>query len=141
MKYTQVKNPIWSNSEHTQINCEVDFDDLQEQFVPFTADPLDIYNPASKEIFDDCVAGKYGQVGEYVPYVPTAEYNKQKAKQLLQDTDWTTIADVANPALSNPYLTNQAEFFAYRSALRAIAVNPTAGALTWPTKPQEQWSN
>jgi hypothetical protein len=74
------------------------------------------------------------------PYVPSADDNKVKAVQLLQATDWTTIADVADPALSNPYLTNQAEFFAYRSALRAIAVNPTAGDLTWPTKPQEQWS-
>ena len=75
------------------------------------------------------------------PYVPSAEDNKVKAVQLLQATDWTTIADVADPALSNPYLTNQAAFFAYRSALRAIAVNPTTGDLTWPTKPQEQWSS
>ena len=74
------------------------------------------------------------------PYVRPAEQNKQQAVYLLQQTDWASIPDVADPALSNPYLTNQAEFFAYRSALRAIAVNPTAGALTWPTKPQEQWS-
>jgi hypothetical protein len=141
MKYTQVKNPIWANAEHTAINCEVDFDDLQEEFVPFTADPTDPYNPASKEIFDDCVSGKYGQVGEYVPYVPTAEDNKQKATQLLQQTDWTTISDVADPALSNPYLMNQSDFFAYRSSLRQIAVYPTAGEINFPTKPQEQWSS
>jgi hypothetical protein len=82
--------------------------------------------------------------GQFIPYVappPTAEENKQKAVTKLQATDWTTIADVADPALSNPYLMNQAEFFAYRSSLRAIAVNPTAGVLTWPTKPQEQWSS
>jgi hypothetical protein len=82
--------------------------------------------------------------GQFIPYVPpppTAEENKQRAVNALQQTDWTTIADVADPALSNPYLTNQAEFFAYRSSLRAIAVNPTAGNLTWPQKPQEQWSS
>lgn len=143
MKYTQVKNPVWTNAEHTEINCEVNFDDLPEEFVPFTANPNDPYNPASKEIFDACVAGDYGPVAEYVPpppYVPTADDNKQKAVQLLQQTDWTTIPDVADPNLSNPYLMNQAEFFAYRSQLRAIAVNPTAGNLDWPVKPQEQWS-
>jgi len=80
---------------------------------------------------------------QYVPpvAVPTAEENKQNAVNKLQQTDWTTIADVADPALSNPYLTNQAEFFAWRSQIRAIAVNPTAGNLDWPVKPQEQWSN
>jgi hypothetical protein len=75
------------------------------------------------------------------PYVPTAEENKARAVQILQATDWTSIPDVADPALSNPYLTNQAEFFAYRSALRAIAVNSTEGNLDWPVQPTEQWSN
>lgn len=141
MNYTAVKNPVWADAEHTIINCEVDFDDLSEEFVPFTADPNDTYNPSSKQIFDDCKAGMYGVVGEYVPYAPTAENNKQKATQLLYETDWATIADVADPALSNPYLTNQSEFFAYRSALRQIAVHPVAGNINWPTMPSAIWSN
>lgn len=139
MNYTIVKNPVWANMQRTLINCEVDFDDLPEEFVPFTADPNDINNPSSKQIFDDCKAGMYGPVGDCVPYVPTAENNKQKAIQLLYETDWATIADVADPALSNPYLTNQSEFFAYRSALRQIAVNPVAGNIDWPTKPAAVW--
>ena len=143
MNYSQVKNPVWGNAQHTVINCDVDFDDLSEEFVPFTANPLDTSNPASKEIFDACVEGEYGQIAEYVPpppYIPSAETNKQTATQLLYETDWTTIPDVADPALSNPYLMNQADFFVYRSALRQIAVYPTAGNLDWPVKPQEQWS-
>lgn len=138
--YSQVKNPVWANAEHTIINCEVDFGHLDDEFVPFTANPNDAMS-YSKEIFDECVAGKYGEIGEYVPYIPTANDNKQKASQLLQQTDWTTISDVADPALSNPYLMNQADFFAYRSALRQIAVYPTAGEIIFPTKPQEQWSS
>lgn len=144
MKYTDVKNPIWANEQHTEINCDVDFDDLKEEFVPFTANPLDLYNSASKQIFDDCVAGKYGVIAEYVPlppHIPTAEENKIKASNLLSETDWTTISDVADPVLSNPYLMNQADFFAYRSTLRRIAVYPTAGNITFPIKPQEQWSS
>jgi hypothetical protein len=94
---------------------------------------------------NDITVGNYTyDNGVFVPYIapaPTAEENKAKASELLYATDWTTIADVADPALSNPYLMNQADFFAYRSALRQIAVYPTDGYITFPTKPQEQWSS
>ena len=65
--------------------------------------------------------------------------NKNKAAQLLQQTDWTVMSDVADPLQSNPYLTNQAEFVAYRNQLRGIAVNPTVTAV-FPTMPNEVWS-
>lgn len=67
--------------------------------------------------------------------------NKQQASQMLSATDWTTIPDVADSAVSNPYLTNSAEFAAYRSQVRAIAVNPPVTVDVWPTKPDEQWSS
>lgn len=63
---------------------------------------------------------------------------KQQASQLLYATDWTTIPDVANPA-NNPYLMNQADFIAYRNAVRQLAVNPVANPV-FPDKPTEQWS-
>lgn len=65
---------------------------------------------------------------------------KAQAKQILYETDWTTIPDVANPSASNPYLMNQGAFIAYRSQIRALAVNPVANPV-WPTQPTEQWSN
>jgi len=64
---------------------------------------------------------------------------KQQASSLLYATDWTTIADVADPTKSQPYLLNQAEFTAYRSAVRMLAVYPVASPV-WPVKPTEQWS-
>ena len=64
---------------------------------------------------------------------------KNQATKLLYETDWTTIADVADPAKSNPYLLNQSEFASYRSALRQLAVYPVATPV-WPVKPTEQWS-
>lgn len=70
---------------------------------------------------------------------PTAEQNKDRAVKLLQETDWVNQPDVINTSL-NPHLLNQGDFLVYRSQLRAIAVNPTAGNLDWPVKPQEQWS-
>lgn len=66
--------------------------------------------------------------------------NKQQASQLLSETDWTAIASVADPAESNPYLTNRQDFLDYRSAIRAIAVNPPVTVDNWPVKPDEQWS-
>jgi hypothetical protein len=64
---------------------------------------------------------------------------KAQAKQILQDTDWTSIADVGDPTKSNPYLVNQAAFISYRSTVRNLAVNPVENP-TWPTAPTEQWS-
>jgi hypothetical protein len=65
---------------------------------------------------------------------------KQQAVTLLQATDWTTIPDVANPSASNPYLMNQGAFIAWRSQVRALAVNPVANPV-FPTQPTEQWSS
>jgi hypothetical protein len=72
------------------------------------------------------------------PSPPTAAQNQAKAVDILDSTDWTTIADVANP-INNPYLANQDEFLAYRNEIRKIAVYPTAGDLVWATPPIEVW--
>jgi hypothetical protein len=63
---------------------------------------------------------------------------KEQASGRLYATDWTTIPDVADPTKSNPYLLNQAEFIAYRSQLRALAVNPVENPV-FPPVPTAQW--
>ncbi len=73
------------------------------------------------------------------PVPPTAEENKATAAMLLSDTDWTTIPDVSDPAVSNPYLKNVGEYVYYRNLLREIAVNPVAGDIVWPSKPKSIW--
>lgn len=94
---------------------------------------------------DNIIAYQYqyinSQYVEYLPSVPTAEENKQTAASLLQATDWTTIADVGNSQISNPYLANQGEFISYRNAVRQYAVYPVEGNIDWPAVPTEQWSN
>jgi hypothetical protein len=67
--------------------------------------------------------------------------NSAQAQSLLSATDWTAIASVADPLVSNPYLTNQAEFLSYRSAVRNIGVNPPTTPATFPPVPEQQWSN
>ena len=68
-----------------------------------------------------------------------AQQNKATGKQLLQETDWAAIPSVADPVQSTPYLTNQNEFFVYRSTIRDIVLNPTWDAV-FPDVPEEQWS-
>lgn len=141
MEYTQVKNPVWANPEHTVINCEVNFTAVPEEFSPFTANPQDTY-PWSAKIFNECVAGNYGPIGAYAPpqpYVPTAEVNKAEATRRLTATDWVNQPDVTNPDI-NPHLLNHADYITYRSQIRAIAISPTAGNLNWPTEPTPQWT-
>ena len=55
---------------------------------------------------------------------------KSKAKQLLQETDWSQLSDVA--------ISNKAAFDAYRSAVREIYSNPVAEPV-WPERPEADW--
>ena len=56
---------------------------------------------------------------------------KAQAKALLQASDWASLSDVD--------LTNKADFIAYRSALRNLALNPVENP-TFPTEPTPVWS-
>ena len=64
MNYSNVLSVQWANAEHTAINCMVNFDDLREELVPFTAVAQGDY-PHSHEIFARCVAGDCGDAQEY----------------------------------------------------------------------------
>ena len=75
------------------------------------------------------------------PSPPTAEENKQTAIYLLQQTDWTQIPSVSDPALSNPYLANKNAFDLYRNSVRQYALNPVEGDITWPVAPTEVWTS
>ena len=71
------------------------------------------------------------------PSPPTVEeirmMNEGHAKVLLFQSDWAALADTN--------LQNQAEWDAYRAALRAIVQNPPDTLIeTWPTKPEAIWA-
>lgn len=64
--YIAVRNLEWVNAEHTLIKCDVNFNHVGfEEWTPFCADPND-YMPYSKQLFDECVGGKWGAIVEYV---------------------------------------------------------------------------
>ena len=84
------------------------------------------------------------RINEYVivdgqAVLPWAKINKDTAKQLLADTDWAATVDITNPTYSDPYLTNQDEFLAYRSAVRAVAVTPPSTEYVFSAPPEPTW--
>jgi hypothetical protein len=71
------------------------------------------------------------------PPPPTPEQwaviNENQAKYLLAQSDWSALADVN--------LQNQAEWDAYRAALRAIVLDPPQEEIDpWPVKPEAIWA-
>lgn len=101
---------------------------------------LKIY-PQVKSIIGDVA---YDANGNEVQYdLPTVQNQalldqcKATASALLYDTDWTTIADVANP-VNSPYLANQADFIIYRNQVRKLAVTPVTDPV-FPPKPDQVW--
>lgn len=91
---------------------------------------------------NDCLADQWvfdTELNQFIKKVTTAQENKMQAVLLLQQTDWTTIVDVADPNLSNPYLSNQQEFISYRNIIRSYAINPVEGDIEWAIQPQAIW--
>jgi len=82
---------------------------------------------------------KYVQGDAPVPLPPNySADNKAQAMSLLSATDWVELPSVSNPD-NTPRLTNVNEFLAYRTAVRAIAVNPPTEPVDFPAKPDEVW--
>lgn len=63
---TSVSNLVWSNAEHSRVDCIIKTSQFGEEELPFTADINDV-EPHGRAIFQDIVAGKYGGISEYTP--------------------------------------------------------------------------
>jgi hypothetical protein len=113
IKYNDVKNCKWGNKEHTIILCDVDFEHLDQIYVPFSADENDKYNH-TKEIFAKAIAGEFGIIAEYEePLPPTKEQLAQQARwqrdSLLQEVDrivsnplrWASFSQAQQTAWAN----------------------------------------
>ena len=58
------KNPRWVNAEHTMIDLEIKWDQIDVE-LPFTASPDDC-EAHGRAIFAAAQAGQFGPVAEYV---------------------------------------------------------------------------
>ena len=68
------KNPVWQNAEHNSIFLIVKFEEMLEE-LPFGATPFDPM-PYGVELFNNAVAGQYGEISEYVPNAYTPAENQ-----------------------------------------------------------------
>ena len=125
MKYTFVKNPKWANYTKTAINCEVNFDGVEEEFVPFTATLDDIYEHG-KEIFTKCVSGDFGVLEDYTP---PANITGSEALQRVRNEREYKLNTQVDPIVSNPLrwaditAEEQTALAEYRRALLDITTN------------------
>jgi hypothetical protein len=122
----------------TPDNKKYGFDDTQTDLIPPDAVLIPDTIPIDQVQFVELVDG--------VPVVNQTLYDdslkqvcKATASDLLYKTDWTTIPDIVDPSM-NPHLLNLSEFMAYRSQVRALAVNPVTNPV-FPPEPVAQWSS
>lgn len=73
MNYSAVENLIWRNPEHTVFDCDVTFDHLGK--VPFACSKEEAESNLfehSTSIWNRAISGEFGEIAEYVEYVPEA---------------------------------------------------------------------
>ena len=58
---TEARNPQWVTSDHNQIDLEVNFEELEEEWLPYTCAPTDVCEH-SRTLQSKAVAGDYGEV-------------------------------------------------------------------------------
>lgn len=138
MNYSDVKNLKWADAENSVIDCEVDFDDLVEEYIPFTASPTDFHGHG-KEIYTRALAGDFGAIAAYEsPPPPTLEAREFMARasrdSLLSGMDAVVSSPLRWATLSPE---TQQAYAVYRQAL--LDVPQQAGFpddVIWPTPPQ-----
>jgi len=123
--YTNARNPKWGNPAKNFIDIEVNFSHIDEEYVPFSANPLDSMS-YGVEIYNKTVAGDFGTIGDYTPpeNITGSDAMTQLRKErdaLLVDSDWMVLPD----------RTSTSEQLAYRKALRDLPANYPNCYLTW----------
>tara|TARA_R110000823_G_scaffold65168_5_gene153030 strand:- start:50 stop:523 length:474 start_codon:yes stop_codon:yes gene_type:complete len=133
MKFKAVQNPKWANVEQTVIECEVDFNDLTEAFVPFSAMNNGDY-PHTTEIFARCITGEFGEIAAYTPPADTTGEDALARVRAERNSLLTTEVD---PIVTNPLrwaemsTAEQEAWTAYRRALLDITATYPNPSYVW----------
>jgi hypothetical protein len=69
------RSPRWANAEHNLIDLEVDFMDLEEEWLPYTASPTDVCEH-SRECYRRALEGEFGEIAEYEESMKWIPVNK-----------------------------------------------------------------
>jgi hypothetical protein len=136
------RNPKWANYRKSSIDLEVDFNELDEEYVWFNAHPNDIVS-WGPELYNRALAGEFGPVAEFE--VP-ADIVGTDALILLREVRDGLLASEVDPIVSNPLRWNgmteekQQEWAAYRQALLDLPETQTNAYQTFNTTTEEmEW--
>lgn len=137
-----VQNVRWEDQDQTMIYMEVDFDELDEVYVPFTAKASD--GEAHCEIlYQRAIDGDFGPIGAFQPPANVTgddamEKLRRERNDLLAETDyiemptkWATLTE-----------DQQAAWATYRNALRDLPSDYPNASKTWSTTEKDMvWQN
>lgn len=76
MKPIKVTDIEWANAKHSAIDCNVIWDTMPKEIMPFTASPDDNHEHG-RNLFDAIRNGEYGEIAPY-----NTERDKPKSKQV-----------------------------------------------------------
>ena len=67
MTYTveSARNPKWVNADHNIIDIEVNFNELDEEWLPYTASPTDSDVEHSRYLYTQAINGEFGEIQDY----------------------------------------------------------------------------
>lgn len=126
-----VRNPVWADFQQTRVNVEVDFNELEEEYVPFTADPNDV-EPHGVEIYNNAIAGNYGTIGDWVPPQNVTgdaamTVLRRDRNHRLEKTDYIEVPSKWSTLTAE----KQTEWITYRNALRDLPATYPNPELRW----------
>lgn len=139
--FEKVKNPVYADAEKKLINCEVIFPALGDEYVPFTAS-ADDGEAHGREIYAQCVAGKWGKVKDYVASVKSAEQLAAEAraeKSRLQSVAEDVIAPLERAVrlgMATDEEKQQLGAWETYSVLLNRASHEDVANITWPERPE-----
>ena len=119
----QARNPKWGDQDNTYILIEIDFDELDEDWVFFSASVSDP-EEHGRQIFQDCVDGVYGAIA---PFEIPADITGEEALALLRSERTSALERcdyIEYPTKWNSLTAEEQEAWAtYRQALRDITTD------------------
>lgn len=143
------RNPKWADADQTMIDLEVDFDELDETYVPFTA-KADDGEPHGVVLWNNAINGDYGPIGAFtlpddITGSRALNMLREARDELLAQTDYIEMPTKWSSLTAD----QQAAWTTYRNALRDMPsdnpnvyysfdndLNPIEHNVTWPTKPE-----
>lgn len=137
-----VRNPRWADYNQTAVNLEVDFDELDEEYVEFTATPHDT-EAHGVDLYNRAIAGEFGSIADWIaPDNMSGEdalYRLRSQRTfLLAQTDYIEMPTKWATLTAD----QQTAWATYRNALRDLPADYPNAELHWNSDYTElNWVN